>query len=74
VFESNFDKNILHKKKLQEREELRKSLTWVKMRKSNETYLTKMDFDGSDDHQGPSESRPPCWEQQSPEVEEIDSE
>ena len=44
------------------------------MRKSNETYLAKMDFDGSDDHQGPSASRPPCWEQQSPEVEEIDSE
>lgn len=44
------------------------------MRKDNETYLAKMNFDGSDEHQGPSASRPACWEQKLAEVEEIDSE
>ena len=68
-------KYILLKKKLKEQEEFRKSLTWVKMRKSsNDQYVAKMDIDGSDQNQGPSTSRPANWEQQKPEIEEIDSE
>ena len=45
------------------------------MRKSsNDQYVAKMDIDGSDQNQGPSTSRPANWEQQKPEIEEIDSE
>ena len=58
---------------MKDREEFQKSLKWVKMRKgSNDLYLAKMDLDGSEECQGPSTSRA-AWEQQSPEIEELDS-
>ena len=43
------------------------------MRKtSNDSYVAKMDLDGSEEHRGPSTSRP-AWQRQEPTLEEIDS-